>query len=802
MRTPRSIVLVLLGCWTLLVLVVLLNSAGSLAIDIKPELYLAPGRMVRFFANPWQESPQLGWPSFNVGLAPVPAVVAGLQALGLSPVLSMRVLRIVLYTVAGWGLARLHRSLSADGGTPASRAAAAVAYVANPYAVVGGSTLAVLLPYALLPWQSLFLVRALRSTRPWRDVAGFGICFAAMSGMNAGVIPLLQLLTVPFLVWWVRRDARIAARHLWRVLAACAGTVVLVSLYWLVPSVIGAGQGVAVLENSETVEGINGTSSLAEVLRGLGFWGMYGQGARGPYQPGFADYLTSGPVVVLTLLLPAALAVAALVARGTARVVGLALLTVTALLMVGLYPPDNPSPLGHGLQWLFENVPVTGAFRTLNKLGSVLVLAAALLLAAAVASVSIRPAARWRWVAGAVVAGLAVAAVFPALSGGLYPRVLDVPGYWHDAADQLNKGRQDSRVWFVPGAVQPHYRWATDQPDDLALPLITGPSLVRTTLPVASPYAANFLAQVDTQLNEDSLYPGSLSAAARYLGVRNVLLRNDVVWEDYFGARPATLQGLIGGDRGLQLAGQFGSPGDGTTAAGDSSSLAAVERELPPLQDFAVTAHRPIVRAESLRGMVVVAGDAGSFSPLVASGLLADGQSFRYAGDLTASAFTSLLGPDRRLVLTDTNRRRTSVLGRLAGNQGPLLPAGADAGSSRTLFGPQDQTVLTVTGGATVSASQVGSSFGVLAEASPENALDGDPSTSWQFGDFGTAAGQQLQVRFDRPRRLGLVRMTAATLGTVQIDRLGLRAGGRTREVDVAADATAAVDLGQRPVRS
>ena len=81
----------------------------------------------------------------------------------------MRVLRILLYTIGAWGMLRLHRAMSAGGGTPTSRTVAAVAYVANPYAVVGGSTLAVLLPYALLPWQSLFLVRALRSARPWRD---------------------------------------------------------------------------------------------------------------------------------------------------------------------------------------------------------------------------------------------------------------------------------------------------------------------------------------------------------------------------------------------------------------------------------------------------------------------------------------------------------------------------------------------------------------------------------------------------------------------------------------------------------
>src|SRR3954466_8433999 len=107
MRTSRSAALVLLGAWTLLVLVVLLNSAGSLAVDIKPELYLAPWRMTTFFADPWQESPQLGWPSFNVGLVPVPAASAGLQVLGLSPLMSMRVLRILLYTAGAWGMVRL-----------------------------------------------------------------------------------------------------------------------------------------------------------------------------------------------------------------------------------------------------------------------------------------------------------------------------------------------------------------------------------------------------------------------------------------------------------------------------------------------------------------------------------------------------------------------------------------------------------------------------------------------------------------------------------------------------------------------
>ena len=110
--------------------------------------------------------------------------------------------------------------------------------------------------------------------------------------------------------------------------------------------------------------------------------------------------------------------------------------------------------------------------------------------------------------------------------------------------------------------------------------------------------------------------------------------------------------------------------------------------------------------------------------------------------------------------------------------------------------------MLTVDGGARVSASQVGSTFGVLAEAAPENAFDGDRATSWQFGDFGSAVGQHLRITFDRPRVPGVVRVTTAALGPVQIDRLRLRAGGRTRDVTVAADGTASTDLGRRPVRS
>ena len=55
---------------------------GSFVPDIKPEVYLAPWRSAVDYLAAWRESPFLGSASFDVGLAPVAFVVAGLDALG------------------------------------------------------------------------------------------------------------------------------------------------------------------------------------------------------------------------------------------------------------------------------------------------------------------------------------------------------------------------------------------------------------------------------------------------------------------------------------------------------------------------------------------------------------------------------------------------------------------------------------------------------------------------------------------------------------------------------------------------
>ena len=92
----RVYLTVVAALWVLLGLVMLLNQRGIFTPDIKPEVYLAPGRTASNYLSSWLDTQQLGFPNFNVGLAPVPAVVSLLQVLGIGPAVCVRFLHYAL----------------------------------------------------------------------------------------------------------------------------------------------------------------------------------------------------------------------------------------------------------------------------------------------------------------------------------------------------------------------------------------------------------------------------------------------------------------------------------------------------------------------------------------------------------------------------------------------------------------------------------------------------------------------------------------------------------------------------------
>lgn len=757
----------------ILLLVLLVNNRGILAPDIKPEIYMAPWREAEALSRAWRESPKLGEPNFNVGLFPVAVVVGLIQALGVDADLSMRLLRWVLLLVGAWGTVRLYDLVAGPRRRISGRIAAGVLFVANPYMVTAGDFLAIVLPGAMLPWMCLFFLRAC-VRGGWHQPASAALAFAAMSGMNAAVIPLIQLVCLPALWWFAVRGLGAAPR---RVLAATGRwglLVLLISAYWLLPSIVALGAGSHVTHFSETLAGIAGPSSFAEVLRGLGLWPLYGRDVDGPWQPGFAAYLVNPVVVAATFALPLLFVAAGRVVQGPARRFALLLALPAAVLMVGAHPVDAPSPFGHLLLWSFEHVPGAAAFRTTNKAGAVLFLGMVLLIALAVPRLV--EAARRRLpiavVAGAAITAL-VASTWPAWTGGLYSLPLPVPGYWYAAAKELDQGSPEQRVWFVPGVAQPQYTWSEDRPDDLNNALLARPSFVRITLPESSPYGASLLAAVDTGLQEGSLPAGTLSAAARYLGVGDVLVRNDVRWDKAGGARPLAVATAVGSDPGLTFIGADGRPGEGVLRTEDQPPL---ELQLPPLQRYAVAEPKGVVRTESAAATVLVDGDGWALAPLLQAGLLEGQPPFLLASATNAGAWTTQPGGLSRVVLTDTNRRRHVAPNRLTNAYGALLPADAASAPTIALGDADEQTVLTDDGGQ-VSAGQQQPLFGLSPASSPENAVDGNPATAWTFGDFGRARGQSVSVRPDR----------AVAVDTVGVD-IPPTTGQRITAIRVAAD--------------
>ncbi|MDX1622313.1 MAG: alpha-(1-_3)-arabinofuranosyltransferase family protein, partial [Nitriliruptorales bacterium] len=138
----------------------LLPQWGVLTPDTKPELYLNPAGMLGRELSAWRPGPFLGSPNYHPGIAPITAVVWGLQQIGLAPWASQRVLAIVLTLLASAGAWFLVRRLTGRSGMVP--VVAGIAYAIHPYAVVAGATLPIRLPHAVLPWFVLAAVLALR----------------------------------------------------------------------------------------------------------------------------------------------------------------------------------------------------------------------------------------------------------------------------------------------------------------------------------------------------------------------------------------------------------------------------------------------------------------------------------------------------------------------------------------------------------------------------------------------------------------------------------------------------------------
>jgi arabinofuranan 3-O-arabinosyltransferase len=783
---------------------VILTDQGWFTPDTKPEVYLAPVRTLARTLSTWDPDPHLGQPNFQTGLLPVSLATSVIDALGLPSWLVPRVWRGLLLLVAGWGAVRLFHLLAGERSTPAGRVAAAAVYVANPYVVVAGATTPVLVPYALLPWLLLALARAVREPSSWRWPAAFALAFFLMTGMNAGVVALFMCLAILCYLLYLRLAERAPwSRLAWPTLR-CLALALLVSLYWLVPAAMAGETGEAVAAFTEHPENVASTSSYSETLRLLGFWVTYFQQDGRAAIPGAVAYLTGPLPLVASFALPVLAAACALLARARARAFAVILLAVAVPVMVGLFPPSSPSPFGRLLGRAFEQVPGAIAFRTTNKAGALVALAYALLFGFAAAELFRRGTAAdrpWRAVLAVAVAAVVAVAVLPAWSGGLYPIRYQVPGYWRQLAGDVNAGPAGSRVLLAPGASNTAYRWGMEGPDDLNLSLFSRPSVVRTTVPNGSFEQTNFLAALDIPISTGAPDREVVAAMARYLGVSEVVVRNDLRWETFGGSRPSVVAERLAGGRSLDLVGAYGHPGQHTVAPVSDfypPEQALQDAAVPPLQRYAVAEPRPIARTEPVGGTMLVDGDNFAIPSLVRLGLAPGEPAFRLLGSVTPAELAASVAGGARVVVTDSNRRRTWGSFRTGQNYSSTLRADQPLPiSTLTLFGdPDAQTVTRLEGAASVTASGSGSLLTATPFGKPEFAFDGDRRTAWTTGDFGGAVGQSITLRLARPVEVGEITLRPVLSEPgVQVAGVRVRVDAGTVEQAVPAEPEVRVNL-------
>jgi arabinofuranan 3-O-arabinosyltransferase len=441
--------------------------------------------------------------------------------------------------------------------------------------------------------------------------------------------------------------------------------------------------------------------------------------------------------------------------------------------MVGLFPPDDPSPLGRAMSAAFERVPALLAFRTTNKVGAVVVLATTVALAVGWRTWQARTRTRSVRLraAGVVLASLVlVGASAPLWNGDLYPLGYTIPETWHEATDDLDAGDPAARVLALPGGTGGNYRWGMRSPDDLFPSLLDRPVAVRNTVVARGEPAANFLSTFDTQLAQGALAPGAIAATARLLGASDVLVRNDLLVEEIGGPDPVEVVRQASADPDLLEVARYGTPGT-DTLPGRSGPATRADRAadprnaaIPPLIRYEVADPVPVVRAAPTSSQVLVVGDGDAIPALAAAGLVDGTQPLRFLADLDDESFARAVADGGRVVLTDTNRRRAWDVNRTANATSATLAADddIDAGDGATVTrwpdAPDDQTVSVVPGGARVGADRPG--FGLHPFGRPSNAFDGDPSTAWLTGGFQTARGSSVWIELPEARRIEQIAIT------------------------------------------
>jgi arabinofuranan 3-O-arabinosyltransferase len=276
----------------------------------------------------------------------------------------------------------------------------------------------------------------------------------ASSLLFVGFAPILWLV-----VTCAQRDLA------WRRALAVAGRIALlsigVSLWWVAGLRTQATYGIPVLDVTETLKQVTDASRPADILRGLGNWFFSGGDRVGPWLDQAPDYADSRVLAAMTLFVPVAGLVAAAFERWKHRVFLGSLVVVGTIVGVGAWPYDEPSVVGEVFKSFAGRSAAGAALRNTPRVGPIIVVGLAGLIAAGIAALSRRRALQL--VSAATVVVVVALAFLPVWRHGYFSERIerdeDIPEYWHEVAAALDEGDEGTRALELPGALFAAYRW-------------------------------------------------------------------------------------------------------------------------------------------------------------------------------------------------------------------------------------------------------------------------------------------------------------------------------------------------------
>jgi arabinofuranan 3-O-arabinosyltransferase len=752
---------VLLALAALAIFVAFAHEVGWYVGDNRFVHNWAPHRALDALRWSWNPRLDLGGPEQHYHPL-TDGLLAGFRTLGLEPWATQRAWFAFVLGTGATGTALVVRAM-----IPGARLEAMVGglwFICSPYATGFFFPTSLLLNVALVPWFVLAVWYGTRTPSQWRWAAVFAAGVALSGSRNP---PGLLMAMIPAAITGVALVVGVQVS--WRTLVAWSAKTGVLAVAVAAPVAVRSALSSEVLArnlaSTESVDAVSLSSSWSESFRGLGFWLLYWNPRGQLVWPFVEIYFTNPWVVVATFVPPIAALGAVLLVRRPVRLLFGTIAAVSIALMVGAYPVDAPSPLGALLRRTYDSVPALFSFRNLYKAGGGLVLAVAVLLALALHELRQRPHSQRR-PAHALALGVLSLAVFTASGWPLlvgehlrHGQRLEgsVPGYWDAALDWLDRQPESGRVLIIPGTASEDYRWGSAAGGDIFPSLLDRPAIFAQPLTGTPPEASNLTIAIDHAVTGGRYESGTLAPIARRLGVRYVVVRNDLDWQRIGVDRPSTFDALRA-DTDMIRAASFGTPGQNVVRDDEVSEFAEAERTLPPVEIFEIAGVGDSIRGVGPASSILLSGDGAAWTSLARRGHLDNLGTVRPTGGLSSAELRDELAAGGVLVVTDSNRRRPLAWGL----EERTLPVAATDRVDDLYEVPGSQS--TVTFGDASSANSVGppSLFDPGVQHRSAAAFDGDPTTAWLTGINTVPRGHRLSVDFPEPQRIDEVRVKVA----------------------------------------